>query len=147
MTTAASAEPSRLPANCAPPGRAERLPDDEFPAVPLNGASAAVTPRLTVVVPTRDEAAAVPLLLERLGPAFAPLPAEILVVDDSDDETALVLARNAGSCPVPLRLLHRPAGFRAGGLGGAVLAAARQARGEWVLVMDADLQHPPEAAA
>src|SRR6185312_5693689 len=53
----------------------------------------------------------------------------------------------AGTCPVPVRLLHRPPGSRKGGLGGAVIAGARQARGEWVLVMDADLQHPPETAA
>ena len=37
--------------------------------------------------------------------------------------------------------------FRKGGLSSAVIAGARHARGDWVLVMDADLQHPPETAA
>ncbi|MGC1211284.1 MAG: glycosyltransferase, partial [Micromonospora sp.] len=49
--------------------------------------------RLSVVVPTRNEAENIPVLLSRLGPALKPLGAEIIVVDDSDDETAAVLAR------------------------------------------------------
>ena len=104
-------------------------------------------PRLTVIVPTRNEAENVPLLLERLGPAIAPLSAEILIVDDSDDDTPAVVLECARACPVPVGLLHRPAGSRKGGLGGAVVAGAREAVGDWILVMDGDLQHPPETAA
>ena len=100
-----------------------------------------------MVVPTRDEKDTIELLLARLGPAVAPLNAELVIVDDSDDGTPDLLAEAAGTCPVPVRLLHRPPGSRKGGLGGAVIAGARHARGEWVLVMDADLQHPPETAA
>jgi dolichol-phosphate mannosyltransferase len=75
------------------------------------------------------------------------LDAEILVVDDSDDGTEAALAASASTCRVPVRLLHRPPGSRKGGLSGAVIAGARHARGTWVLVMDGDLQHPPEVAA
>ncbi len=103
--------------------------------------------RLSVIVPTRNEAANVAALLGGLGPALASLAAEILVVDDSDDDTPAALARHASGCPVPVRLLHRAGAHRKGGLGGAVVACTRFARGAWVLVMDADLQHPPEAAA
>lgn len=104
-------------------------------------------PRLTVVVPTRDEEENVGPLLTELGPLLAGLDAEILVVDDSDDDTPAVLAREAETCPVPVRLLHREPGRRRGGLSSAVVAGARHAAGEWVLVMDADLQHPPADAA
>jgi glycosyltransferase involved in cell wall biosynthesis len=113
----------------------------------LSPASNSESPKLTVILPTRNEKHSVELLLARLGPAVAPLDAEIIFVDDSDDETPDVLAEEAGTCPVPVRLLHRPPGSRKGGLSGAVIAGARQARGDWVLVMDADLQHPPETAA
>ncbi|MEU6067640.1 glycosyltransferase [Streptomyces sp. NPDC047082] len=104
-------------------------------------------PRLTVLVPTRDEQESIPLLLNRLGPAVATLGAEILFVDDSDDGTVDEIAAVAPASPVPVRLLHRPQGLRGGGLSGAVVAGTRAARGAWVLVMDADLQHPPQAAA
>ncbi len=103
--------------------------------------------RLTVLVPTRNEEENVGPLLARLGAAVAELGAEILVVDDSDDDTPRAVMHYAEQCPVPVRLLHRSPAERRGGLGGAVAAGARVARGEWVLVMDGDLQHPPESAA
>jgi dolichol-phosphate mannosyltransferase len=125
------------------------VPGAELPhaLADLNRAGNGGTPGLTVIVPTRNEKDTIEPLLARLGPAVAPLNAELVIVDDSDDRTPDLLAEAAGTCPVPVRLLHRPPGSRKGGLGGAVIAGARQARGEWVLVMDADLQHPPETAA
>ncbi|WP_431908825.1 glycosyltransferase [Micromonospora carbonacea] len=113
----------------------------------LRAPDGAPPPRLTVIVPTRDEAENVPVLLGRLAPLLTPLRAEVLFVDDSDDGTDKAIAAACAGAPVPVRLLHRPPEARAGGLGGAVLLGARHARGEWVLVMDADLQHPPESAA
>jgi dolichol-phosphate mannosyltransferase len=103
--------------------------------------------RLTVLVPLRNERDNVEPLLSRLGPAIEGLSAEILIIDDSDDDTPEVVDRYSRQCPVPVRLVHRVPGERRGGLGGAVVAGARMANGAWVLVMDGDLQHPPEAAA
>ncbi|MEU0400123.1 glycosyltransferase family 2 protein [Streptomyces sp. NPDC006197] len=113
----------------------------------LNAPRPLVRPRLTLVIPTRNERESVPLLLRALEPAFGGLPVEILFVDDSDDDTPATAARHAPDCRLPVRMIHREGGAREGGLAGAVLAGARRARGEWALVMDADLQHPPEAAA
>ncbi|WDZ87047.1 glycosyltransferase [Micromonospora cathayae] len=113
----------------------------------LGGPDNARPPRLSVVVPTRNEAENIPLLIKRLAPLVVPLGAEILVVDDSDDDTPDALSRAAVDAPLPVRLLHRPASARTGGLSGAVLLGAEHARGEWIMVMDADLQHPPESAA
>jgi dolichol-phosphate mannosyltransferase len=104
------------------------------------------SPKLTVIVPTRNEAESVQELLRQLAPELTGIPAEILFVDDSDDGTAEELTRLAPDCAVDLRVLHRRAAERSGGLGGAVLAGLRVARGEWVMVMDADLQHPPASA-
>lgn len=129
-----------------------RLPSFDFERhVVLRHESSASgqAPRLTVVIPTRNEAANVCPLLDRLLPAVAPLSAEIVIVDDSDDETPSIVSQHASECNygVSVRLVHRRPRDRKGGLSGAVLAGARVARGAWILVMDADLQHPPEASA
>jgi glycosyltransferase involved in cell wall biosynthesis len=100
-----------------------------------------------VLVPTRNEATNIRPLLDRLWPAVEPLSAEILIVDDSDDDTPAVVRRYAAQRRVRVRVLHRARDERRGGLGGAVLAGALHARGAWILVLDGDLQHPPEAAA
>jgi dolichol-phosphate mannosyltransferase len=121
------------------------LPSADDPMTTMSGGDARdIT--LTVVVPTRNESGNIRPLLSRLGPALLPLRAEIVFVDDSTDDTPEVVAALADSCPVPVRLLHREPAARTGGLAGAVVAGTRLARGEWVLVMDGDLQHPPEAA-
>jgi dolichol-phosphate mannosyltransferase len=116
-------------------------------AVALNHTAEYVMPRLSVVVPTRNEEDTVGYLLERLASVLSPDDSEIIVVDDSSDATPQALAGSAAGCPIPISLLHRPPGARHGGLSTAVIAGARAARGAWVLVMDADLQHPPEVAA
>src|SRR5258708_6172563 len=109
----------------------QSVKDAVLPNAPIDlNASGAGAPRLSVVVPTRDEAHTIELLLARLGPAVAALDAELVIVDDSDDQTCEVLARAATDCAVPVRLLHRSPGHRAGGLGSAVIAGARHARGE-----------------
>jgi dolichol-phosphate mannosyltransferase len=102
---------------------------------------------LTVVVPTRNEAGNIDLLIDRLGAALAGWAAELLVVDDSDDDTPRRVLRRAEAGRtegLALRVLHRAPGARAGGLGTAVVLGLAEARGRWVVVMDGDLQHPPE---
>ncbi|WP_409331177.1 glycosyltransferase [Trujillonella humicola] len=98
----------------------------------------------TVVVPTFNERGNVAELVRRLDEALQGRDAEILFVDDSDDDTADVVHRVAGSSTLPVRLLHRERGARDGGLAGAVAAGLAAARGDHVVVMDGDLQHPPE---
>ena len=115
--------------------------------VALNHTPEQATPRLSVVVPTRNEEDTVGPLLEGLAAVLPAHQTEVIVVDDSSDATPQALADSATRCPLPVSLLHRPAGARHGGLSTAVIAGVRGARGDWVLVMDADLQHPPEVAA
>jgi dolichol-phosphate mannosyltransferase len=118
-------------------------------------------PRVSIVIPTLNEAETVGEMLIQLagaltaedtplsptGPAAAWMPAvdgpvaEVIVVDDSSDRTPEVVTALARRYPLPLRLHHRTAGT--GGLGGAVVEGIRLATGDWIVVMDADLQHPP----
>lgn len=100
-------------------------------------------PRLSVVVPTRNESEAIGLLWERLEPAVAGLDAEICFVDDSDDGTPGLL-QSLESERAEVHCLFRAGEERNGGLSTAVVAGLHMARGEFVCVMDADLQHPPE---
>ncbi len=102
--------------------------------------------QVTVIVPTRNEMDNVAVLFDRLTGAMRSMSVELIVVDDSDDHTPDAVREHGAEVPLPVRLLHRPPGERRAGLSGAVLAGARHARGDWILVMDADLQHPPEAA-
>jgi dolichol-phosphate mannosyltransferase len=98
---------------------------------------------VSVIVPTYREADNLPLLVPRIAAALHALrrPGEILVIDDdSPDETQAVCARLARAHP--LRLVTRR-GER--GLATAVLHGLRLAGGEVVVVLDADLSHPPEA--
>jgi dolichol-phosphate mannosyltransferase len=100
-------------------------------------------PILSVVVPTRNEAESVGALIAELGPVLASEPSEVIFVDDSDDETPSRVREHADAAAVPVRVVHREPDDRAGGLGGAVVEGLNNARGSWVCVMDADLQHPP----
>ncbi|MCO5180888.1 MAG: glycosyltransferase family 2 protein [Candidatus Promineofilum sp.] len=98
---------------------------------------------LTMIVPTRNEANNVVPLLDRLEAALEGQAIEILFVDDSTDETATVVRREAEERSLPIRLIVRPESRR-NGLSGAVVEGMEAARGRWLGVMDADLQHPPE---
>jgi len=100
---------------------------------------------VTIVVPTFNESDNVPELVRRLdavrGDAHID---EVIFVDDSTDDTPAVIERTSRRAGVSVRLLHRADAERTGGLSGAVVAGIAAAQSPWVLVMDADLQHPPE---
>ena len=108
------------------------------------GVRAGAPAGVCVLVPTRDEAGNVGPLVARLGPVLAGLGGEVLFVDDSDDDTPAAVAAAARAAAVPVRLVHRARGKRAGGLGGAVREGLAAAAARWTVVMDGDLQHPPE---
>jgi dolichol-phosphate mannosyltransferase len=124
----------------APVDSATRRPQlsEPNPTTPLD---------LSVVVPTRNESQNVAKLVECLTAALHGVAAELVIVDDSDDTTPALVTALAATSRLPIRLLHREPTNRAGGLGSAVVAGARLARGTWLVVMDADLQHPPDVAA
>lgn len=96
---------------------------------------------VTVVVPTYNERENLAPLARRLFAVLDPQHAELLVVDDdSPDNTAQ--AAEALAAAYPVRCLVRR---RERGLATAVITGLRAARGELVVVMDADLSHPPES--
>jgi len=100
-------------------------------------------PLVSVVVPTRNEAENILPLADRLEAALHGLAYELCFVDDSDDATPDRISALGGRA-APVRCLFRQGEERHGGLSTAVVAGLHMARGRWVCVMDADLQHPPE---
>jgi dolichol-phosphate mannosyltransferase len=100
---------------------------------------------LTVVVPTRNEANNVPVLMRELRESLVGIDYRVVFVDDSTDRTPEVIR---GLCEEDGRitLIHRSDAERDGGLSTAVTTGMEVFAGmtEYTCVMDADLQHPPE---
>jgi dolichol-phosphate mannosyltransferase len=100
------------------------------------------TPVISLVIPTFNESANIGELLARLTTALpAQAPCEVIFVDDSTDDTPVVITEAAARSRLAVSVHHRE--LPEGGLGGAVALGLRQASAPWIVVMDADLQHPP----
>ncbi|MEZ0394525.1 MAG: polyprenol monophosphomannose synthase [Desulfurococcaceae archaeon] len=97
---------------------------------------------VSVVVPTYNERENLPALVERLDEAMrgSGIEYELVIVDDSSpDGTADAALELSESYPI--KVVVRPGRL---GLASAVAEGSRRASGEVIVVMDADLQHPPE---
>ena len=99
---------------------------------------------ISVLVPTRNERDNIAPLIARLEAVLPLDSAQVIFVDDSSDDTPDVIRCVASASRLPVEVIHRTAGERTGGLGGAVVTGMRAADGAVVVVMDGDLQHPPE---
>jgi dolichol-phosphate mannosyltransferase len=96
---------------------------------------------LSVVVPTFNEAGNLPLLAERVAAALVGVQYELLIADEcSEDDTAIVL--EALLHDYPIRLIQ--ASGRPRDLSLSVLDGVLAASFDRIVVMDADLSHPPE---
>lgn len=98
---------------------------------------------ISLVIPVYNEEAVLPLLLARL---WAAAPAwgrsyELILVDDgsTDDSVALVRELSRGRPEVKLVRLSRNFGHQA-----AISAGLKLANGDAVILLDGDLQDPPE---
>lgn len=102
-------------------------------------------PILSVIVPTRNEAGNIDILLTRIKEAFGATLIEVIFVDDSTDNTPQVINAVKGHFSgMTIQLIHRSPNKRIGGLGGAVVEGLKAAQSDYACVMDGDLQHPPE---
>lgn len=101
--------------------------------------SAKKPPLVSVVLPTYNERESLALLHSELQNTVAGLSGEIVIVDDNSPDGTAAWARGATG-RIPYRVLERK-GER--GLASAVMAGLRVARGEIVVVMDADGSHDP----
>lgn len=103
----------------------------------------APTPDISVVVPVFNEAANLRPLAARLTPALADagVSFETIFVDDGSTDESLAALRELCATEPRFRALSLSRNF---GKEVAIAAGLDHARGRAVVIMDSDLQHPPE---
>lgn len=99
------------------------------------------SPALSLIIPTLNERESITPLLAEIRAALDGASWEAIFVDDSKDGTDHVIARAASADP-RVQLLHRTGPGLS--LASAVVAGIERARGDFLCVLDADLQHPPD---
>lgn len=111
-------------------------------------------PLISLVIPAHNEAICLPILFKEIDSVVANmkdlnpnLSFEAVVIDDgSTDETVKILKRESAASPsrshhqFNLKWLSFSRNF---GKESAILAGLRNAQGDYVAIMDADLQDPP----
>ncbi len=111
------------------------MPTTEHPTTMPGQHDGATTVPLSIILPARNEAEGLRRLLPRI---LACCPqAEVLVVDDGSTDATAEVARALG-----VRVIGTPYPM---GNGAAIKRGARAARGQVLVFLDADGQHPPEA--
>ena len=105
-------------------------------------------PVTSIIVPVLNEADNILPLVKRIKKTVARRKVEILFIADGPDYKTVgrvKLARTTyGNKTFDVRVYHRMGDKRWGGLSGAVADGIARARSNRIIVMDGDLQHPPE---
>jgi dolichol-phosphate mannosyltransferase len=95
-------------------------------------------PELSIIVPTFNERANIPILVERLAALLTGCSWEVIFVDDNSPDGTAAVARKIGEKDYRVRCIRR-IGRR--GLAGACLEGMLSSQARYLAVMDADLQH------
>jgi undecaprenyl-phosphate 4-deoxy-4-formamido-L-arabinose transferase len=99
---------------------------------------------ISVVIPVYNEAANLPVLWDRLAAVMKQIarPWEVVFIDDGSADDSLKMMRGyADETPGHVRVVELARNF---GQHSAILAGFKQARGDIIVTLDADLQNPPE---
>ena len=100
---------------------------------------------ISIVIPTYNEAENIEELLTEIKNSLESagiVSYEVIVVDDSSSDGTAEIARDvAERLKIPGKIIVRR-GRR--GLTSAIMRGFTESRGKYIVVMDADLQHPPE---
>jgi len=99
--------------------------------------------KLSLVIPTLNEAGNIPVLLDRISESLSSsdINYEIIVVDDNSQDGTAEVAEQYARKDSRVRVFVRK-GER--GLAGAVIHGWERTDADLLGVIDADLQHPPE---
>lgn len=102
-------------------------------------------PRFSIVIPMYNEEAMLPRLFERLDQLMSRIGdrTEVILVDDGSRDASARIAADRARCDPRYRYIGLSRNF---GQQIAITAGMERAYGAAIIVMDADLQDPPETA-
>jgi glycosyltransferase involved in cell wall biosynthesis len=109
------------------------------PELPIEADAAVAVRSLSIVIPARNESLNLPALLAEVAAVRrqVDLPfCEVVVIDDGSTDDTPAIARRYGA-----RVVRHGESL---GNGAAVKRGIREARGDWILLLDGDGQHPPQ---
>lgn len=95
--------------------------------------------KVSIIIPTYNERENITVLIEELAKYMSAYNYEIVIVDDNSPDGTADIAE-ALSRKYPVKILRRPGKL---GLTSAIYDGFRASTGNLLVVMDADLQHPP----
>ena len=98
----------------------------------------AESPQISVIIPAKNEAQGIRSIIARVRETLdnTNFSYEIIVVDDGSADATAEKAHEAGAT-----VLCHPYNI---GNGAAIKTGIRYSRGGWLVMLDADGQHPPE---
>lgn len=98
---------------------------------------------ISIIIPTYNEKENIELLINRIENAMSKYTKdfEIVIVDDNSPDGTWKLVEKLNKGKKVVKLLKRSGKL---GLTSAVLDGVKNSRGKGIIVMDADLSHPPE---
>ena len=106
---------------------------------------AIAAPELTAIVPVLNEAENLPLLAPRLVSVLEKLGTfEVIFVDDGSSDATMEVIRGLNAADPRFRCVSLSRNF---GKEIAIAAGLEHSRGKAAIILDADLQHPPETIA
>ena len=96
---------------------------------------------LTLLIPCHNEAGNIPLLVHRVAEVLRDTEYEIIFIDDGSSDDTLTVIKKEAKISNRVKYIHLSRNF---GHQAALKAGIDHARGNCIVTMDADLQHPPE---
>ncbi|MRR24116.1 glycosyltransferase family 2 protein, partial [bacterium] len=98
---------------------------------------------LTIIIPAYNEAGTIEVTLERIRNTVMPgfvRKVEVVVVDDCSTDSSAGLVEKVSEGTADIRVIRLPVNS---GKGAAVAAGVKEARGDTIIIQDADLELDP----